>query len=68
MNVRKCASKVSKLTPSELADSPTARLVAQKGATIPRVDLLSLALRPGLSSTEGPPSRDVLCKLREERL
>jgi prevent-host-death family protein len=60
--------EVARLTPSGPADSPIARLVAERGATMPRGDLLDRvdALdRP----PAGPPfSDELLDELREERL
>ncbi len=60
--------EVARLTPSGPADSPIARLVAERGATMPRADLLSLARHAGHSPAAGPPSGEVLDELREERL
>jgi prevent-host-death family protein len=60
--------EVARLTPSGPADSPIARLVAERGATMPRANLLSLVRRPAHSPPAGPPSGDVLDELREERL
>jgi prevent-host-death family protein len=60
--------EVARLTPSGPPDSPIARLVAERGATMPRGDLLervnSLNRPPA-----GPPfSEEILDELREERL
>lgn len=60
--------EVARLSPSGPADSPLARLVTEKGATMPRADLLSLARRAAGSPAVGPPSGEVLEELREERL
>lgn len=60
--------EVAKLVPSGPADSPLARLVAQRGATMPRADLIALARRSRRSPAGGPPSAKVLEELREERL
>jgi prevent-host-death family protein len=60
--------EVARLSPSGPADSPLARLVAERGATMPRADLLSLARGSGNPPAEGPPSAQVLDELREERL
>lgn len=60
--------EVARLTPSGPKDSPIARLVAERGATMPRVDLLSLAAASELPPADGPPSGEVLDELREERL
>lgn len=58
--------EVARLTPSGPADSPIARLVAERGATMPRGDLLAVGA-PGGRSAGGPPSEQVLGELREER-
>lgn len=60
--------EVARLTPSGPADSPIARLVAERGATMPRGNLLDrvndLSRPPA-----GPPfSEEILDELREERL
>ncbi len=60
--------EVARLTPSGPADSPIARLVAERGATMPRGDLLALAESSTLPPAEGPPVERVLDELREERL
>lgn len=60
--------EVARLTPSGPADSPLARLVIERGATMPRGDLLALAERSTLPPAEGPPVEQVLDELREERL
>jgi prevent-host-death family protein len=60
--------EVARLTPSGPPDSPLARLVADKGATMPRADLLSLARHAHAAPAVGPPSLQVLDELREERL
>lgn len=60
--------EVARLTPSGPVDSPVARLVAERGATLPRGDLLSRARASVLPPAEGPPSIEVLDELREERL
>lgn len=60
--------EVARLTPSGPADSSIARLVAERGATMPRGDLLD---RIGGSSRPpaGPPfSAELLDEQREERL
>ena len=60
--------EVARLSPSGPADSPIARLVAERGATMPRGNLLDRvngASRP----PAGPPfSEEILEELREERL
>lgn len=60
--------EVARLSPSGPADSPLARLAAERGATLPRADLLSLARSAPGPATAGPPSAEVLDELREERL
>lgn len=60
--------EVARLTPSGPADSPIARLVAERGATMPRANLLALAARSSLPPAKGPPVEQVLDELREERL
>lgn len=59
--------EVARLTPSGPPDSPIARLVAERGATMPKADLLAIA---GLGSRRpaGPPSQQLLDEMREERL
>jgi len=60
--------EVARLTPSGPADSPLARLVAERGATMPRGDLLAMAEQTTRPPAGGPPSIEVLNELREERL
>lgn len=59
--------EVARLTPSGPPDSPLARLVAQRGATMPKGDLSTFGPPAGRSAV-GPPSEDVLAEFREERL
>lgn len=59
-------SEVARLTPSGGQQSALARLIAERGATIPRGDLIA-SLGPRLS-VDGPSTADVLAKQREERL
>jgi prevent-host-death family protein len=59
--------EVARLTPSGPPDSPIARLVAERGATMPQGDLLSLAAAGGRPAS-GPPSKQILDESREERL
>jgi prevent-host-death family protein len=59
---------VARLTPSGPEDSPIARLVAERGATMPRRDLLELAAGSTRGPAPGPPSSQVLEEMREERL
>lgn len=60
--------EVARLFPSGPSDSPIARLVAERGATMPRGDLLAQARNPGIAPAVGPSSQEVLDALREERL
>jgi prevent-host-death family protein len=60
--------EVARLTPSGPADSPIARLVAERGATMPRGDLISHVASSKLPPAVGPPSLEVLDELREDRL
>jgi len=60
--------EVARLSPFGPPDSPLARLVADRGATMPRADLLSLARSSDAAQAEGQPSLEVLDELREERL
>jgi prevent-host-death family protein len=60
--------EVARLSPSGPLDSPLARLVAERGATMPRGNLLALAEGSRLPPAGGPPVEQVLDELREERL
>lgn len=60
--------EVARLMPSGPSDSPIARLAAERGATMPRGDLLSSVRSSNLPPAVGPPSLEVLDELREERL
>lgn len=60
--------EVARLTPSGPSDSPIARLVAERGATLPRADLLAFTVVNGRGPADGPPSEQVLAEMREERL
>jgi prevent-host-death family protein len=60
--------EVARLIPSGPPDSPIARLVAERGATMPRGDLLARARGSALPPAEGVPSIEVLDELREDRL
>lgn len=60
--------EVARLTPSGPADSPIARLVAERGATMPRGDLLARAREADRPPAQGPPSIQVLDELREDRI
>jgi prevent-host-death family protein len=59
---------VARLSPSGPPDSPLARLAAERGATMPRGDLVSLARSSTVPPAHGPPSLEVLDEIREERL
>ncbi len=67
LTVTERGREVARLAPSGPADSPLARLAAERGATMPRGDLLSMAAGR-LPPAGGPPSLHVLDELREERL
>jgi prevent-host-death family protein len=60
--------EVARLSPSGPPDSPLARLVAERGATMPRGNLLVLAESSRLPPAGAPPVERVLDELREERL
>jgi prevent-host-death family protein len=60
--------EIARLSPSGPADSPIARLVAERGATMPRGDLLMRVRESETPPAAGPPSSEVLDHLREERL
>lgn len=60
--------EVARLLPSGPVDSPIARLAAERGATIPRGDLLSRVRSSARPPAAGPPSLQVLDEVREERL
>jgi prevent-host-death family protein len=60
--------EVARLVPSGPVSSPIARLVAERGATMPRVDLVALAKASELPPAGGPPSSQILDEMREERL
>lgn len=60
--------EVARLMPSGPVDSPIARLVAERGATMPRGDLLSRVHSSDTPPAGGPPSLEILDELREERL
>jgi prevent-host-death family protein len=59
--------EVARLLPSGPADSPLARLAAERGASVPSADLVEIDA-PGGVPAQGPPSRHVLDQQREERL
>lgn len=60
--------EIARLVPSGPADSPIARLVAERGATMPTANLLELARSSDLPPAPGPPSLRILDEMREERL
>lgn len=59
--------EVARLTPSGCHETSLAQLIAERGASIPRGDLL-VTLPPPKTAAQGPPSTDVLDELREERV
>ena len=60
--------EVARLLPSGPVDSPLARLASERGATIPRGDLISRVRGSRIPPAAGPPSLEVMDRLREERL
>lgn len=60
--------EVARLTPSGFSNSPIARLVAERGATMPRADLIELARGSTTPPASGPPSLEILDEMREDRL
>ncbi|HEU5064163.1 MAG TPA: type II toxin-antitoxin system prevent-host-death family antitoxin [Solirubrobacterales bacterium] len=60
--------EVARLVPSGPADSPIARLVAERGATMPRGDLLEAVASSRGAPAAGPSSLEILEEMREERL
>jgi prevent-host-death family protein len=60
--------EVARLLPSGPADSPLARLAAERGVTMPSGDLLSRVRGSSTPPASGPPSIEVLDEIREERL
>jgi prevent-host-death family protein len=60
--------EVARLTPSGPADSPIARLVAERGATMPRGNLLDRISGLGRPPAGPPFSAELLDEQREERL
>jgi prevent-host-death family protein len=57
--------EVARLTPSGPPDSAIARLVTDRGATMPRGDLTAIRAPEG-TAAKGPPSGAVLDELRED--
>jgi prevent-host-death family protein len=60
--------EVARLLPSGPEDSPIARLVAERGATMPRRNLLEARASSGRAPLAGPSSSEILDELREDRL
>jgi prevent-host-death family protein len=60
--------EVARIAPSGPEDSPIARLVAERGATMPRRNLLEAASSSPAALAGGPPSSQILEEMREERL
>jgi prevent-host-death family protein len=60
--------EVARLSPSGPADSPLARLVAERGATMPQRDLLAMPAKAPRKTPGGLSSEEVLEEMREERL
>jgi prevent-host-death family protein len=60
--------EVARLSPSGPVDSPIARLVAERGATMPRRDLLAMPARAPREAPRRLSSDEVLDEMREERL
>jgi len=60
--------EVARLTPSGPPDSAIARLVAERGATMPRGDLLQRVSKLSRPPAGPPYSEEILEELREERL
>lgn len=59
--------EVARLTPAGGHETALAELIAERGASIPRGDLLQ-TLPPPDAPADGPPSSQVLAELREDRL
>jgi prevent-host-death family protein len=59
--------EVARLTPSERYATPLVELIAERGASIPRGDLLAQLATAG-PAAGGPRSEDVLDELRDDRL
>ncbi|MGH2944806.1 MAG: type II toxin-antitoxin system Phd/YefM family antitoxin [Solirubrobacteraceae bacterium] len=67
LTVTERGREVARLSPAGPKDSPIARLVAERGATMPTGDLLDLVWSDG-PPADAPPSQQILDELREERL
>lgn len=59
--------EVARLTPAGRRETALAELIAERGASIPRGDLLQ-TLAPPDAPADGPASSRVLAELREDRL
>lgn len=68
LRVTERGREVARLIPSGPADSPIARLVAERGATMPSANLLEIARAAPRRLAGGPSSRELLDAEREERL
>jgi prevent-host-death family protein len=70
LRVTERGREVARLVPSGPPDSAIARLVTERGATMPTANLLELAARSDLPRPRsgGPSSRELLDAEREERL
>jgi prevent-host-death family protein len=60
--------EVARLLPSGPVDSPLARLAAERGATMPRGDLVAMARASNRPPAGGRSSLEVLEEMGEERL
>jgi prevent-host-death family protein len=67
LTVTERGREVARLSPAGPKDSAVARLVAERGATMPKGDLLDLVWSDGVPP-DAPPSQQILDELREERL
>jgi prevent-host-death family protein len=67
LTVTERGREVARLSPAGPKDSPLARLVAERGATMPTASLLELEWDDGVAP-DATPSADVLDELREDRL
>jgi prevent-host-death family protein len=68
LRVTERGREVARLIPSGPTDSPIARLVAERGATMPTANLIELARASPQRPAGGPSSRELLDAEREERL
>lgn len=68
LRVTERGREVARLVPSGPADSAIARLVAERGATMPTANLLELAKASPRRPASGLSSRELLDAEREERL